>query len=78
MCSFNHLSFTLAYHTLHTDGLSLISKFVLLLPVHHLDVCASIGSPIMCRTKWPTPDTLHFGYSYRLHPSPVNEANTVK
>ena len=31
-----------------------MSKFVLLLLANYVEVCASIGSPVMCRTKWPT------------------------
>ena len=54
MSSFNPLSFTLAYHTLHTLAFLLQSKFALLLSTHHLKVCASIGSPVT--------------HSYHLHP----------
>ena len=48
------LCFTLAHHTLHTYGLFFLSKFVLLLLAHHLEVCIPIGSLVMYRTKWPS------------------------
>ena len=33
---------------------------MLLLLAHHLEVCASIGSPVMRRMKWPTTYTRYF------------------
>ena len=76
MSSFNPLSFTLAYHTLHTYplyGLFLIVK------VCALAACSPPGSVclywISCYISAgrnglpPTPDTLHFRCSYCLHPS---------
>ena len=70
MSSFNPLSFTLAYHTLHIYGLSLIVNIVLLLLAYHLEVCASIGPLVMRRTKWPTTYTRYFTLGTQLLPAP--------
>ena len=66
-CSFNPLSFTLAYCTLHIYGFSLIVK------VYALAACSPTGSVclycISCYAQDepyhlpPTPNTFHFGFS---------------
>ena len=46
-----------------------MSKFVLLLLAYHLEVRASIGSPVMCRTEWPTTYTRYFALQMQLRPA---------
>ena len=43
---------------------------MLLLLAHHLEVCASIGSPVTRRTKWPTTYTRYFALWMQLLPEP--------
>ena len=65
MSSFSPLSFTLAYHTLHTYplyGLSLIVKVCVLAACSPPGSVGQNGLP-------PTHDTLHFRCSYCQHPS---------
>ena len=46
------------------------SQSVLLLLAHHQEVCASIGSPVMSSTKWPTTYTRYFVLWMQLPPAP--------
>ena len=63
MCSFNPLSFTFAYHTLHIYGLSLIVKVCALLAAWPPGKCVPLLDLLLCARRNglpPTPDTLHF------------------
>ena len=72
MSSFNPLPFTVAYHTLHTHGLSLNQSCAVAAFSPH-QVCASnlLNGLLSAGQNGlpPTPDILHFGCSYHLHPS---------
>ena len=72
MSSFNPLSFTLAYHTLHTYGLSLYGQSLCSCCLLTTWKCVPLLDLLLCTGQNglpPTPDTLHFGCSYCLHPS---------
>ena len=69
MSSFNPLSFTLAYHTLHTYGLSLSQSLYSCCLLTTWSV-SSDGSPVMSRTKWSTTYTRYFALRIQLLAAP--------